>query len=527
MCFDKAARDSALLVSACVLCFAGHVYLESVQGVTDASLSEPVAIQCWADGKLKYLPVQLADANSNTGLPASLGPLFPGQSLRCSVQDTSAASSSTAAACTVAYADFAANASQECSPSGGTARMSLRCTDCAAVQSMPAPPAPVAPYCRGWQTQIPSTGGFDDGTPPGQTYAPNSDCRWVISPGYSPISINFTRFDTEDSYDFVWIIEVDRALQTVLQKFSGRKVPPPVVVRSDTAVVEFTSDARVEKSGFALVYGPGPYCSPFVVMSDPQGSVTDGSPDGGSYRPNTQCQWLIDPGYSPIVLTFSRFDLGPGGLVTVYDGASLTDPVLAIFSGTNLPPVIASGLMASWSTANSSWGTMLIVFTSDGSEQGAGFAATYAPLASGADAASLVSQNLTVLIVGVAVLCGLACGAAVGVVAIKSYQLYIYRSYGGRVINMDEFRWVRGLNNALRRLARVRQPPAARLPSELPPYGSSSRQPSQTFEIMVMANSQATMPDFNIVEGPPRQPSSRTTQRQKLTQGLSVDKCAD
>ena len=51
-------------------------------------------------------------------------------------------------------------------------------------------------------------------------------------------------------------------------------------------------------------------------------------------RPYTRCQWLITPGYAPIVLSFSTFSLAANDTVSVYDG-ELADParLLAVYSG--------------------------------------------------------------------------------------------------------------------------------------------------------------------------------------------------
>ena len=62
----------------------------------------------------------------------------------------------------------------------------------------------------------------------------------------------------------------------------------------------------------------------------------EGTPDNFELwldRPWTQCQWMISPSYSPVVLSFQRFSLARADTVTVYDG-SRSGNIIATFSGT-------------------------------------------------------------------------------------------------------------------------------------------------------------------------------------------------
>ncbi len=105
---------------------------------------------------------------------------------------------------------------------------------------------------------------------------------------------------------------------------------------------------------------PG-YCNGKTVLNDLRGSVEDGS-SWKSYLPNSLCSWLIypqDPEYdsvSAIKLTFSRFNTEPGNdIVKVYDGDTISAPLLGTFSGSTLPSAITS-----------SGNRMLIVFQTTG-----------------------------------------------------------------------------------------------------------------------------------------------------------------
>lgn len=113
---------------------------------------------------------------------------------------------------------------------------------------------------------------------------------------------------------------------------------------------------------------PGYYCSGIQDLTDPTGTITDGS-FASNYNNYVNCSWYIHPvGATTISLSFSEFytELGHDS-ITVYDGNSILDPILLSWSGHgSLPPVI-----------NSTSGEMLIVFKSDGDINDLGWTAVY------------------------------------------------------------------------------------------------------------------------------------------------------
>ncbi len=93
--------------------------------------------------------------------------------------------------------------------------------------------------------------------------------------------------------------------------------------------------------------------------------------DGSSildYQPNTSCQYLVNPpGADSIALFFSGFNTESGyDFLRVYDGDSLSSPLLGEFSGTNLPPHFVSGS-----------GKMLLEFTSNDTISDTGWQVSY------------------------------------------------------------------------------------------------------------------------------------------------------
>lgn len=110
-------------------------------------------------------------------------------------------------------------------------------------------------------------------------------------------------------------------------------------------------------------------CSASTTLAAAVGTIQDGSGPLANYTPGNDCRWLIDPAdsVSAIQLEFSRMATESGNdIITVYDGADITAPVLGVFSGSTLPPAITS-----------TGGKMLVRFTTNSSLEDAGWSASY------------------------------------------------------------------------------------------------------------------------------------------------------
>ncbi len=87
------------------------------------------------------------------------------------------------------------------------------------------------------------------------------------------------------------------------------------------------------------------YCEGPSAVTYASGSITDGSGPVNNYQPGALCSWLIDPqpaddSVSSITLTLNSIQITPGDQLIVYDGATISDPVLGTFSGDTIPPAI-------------------------------------------------------------------------------------------------------------------------------------------------------------------------------------------
>ncbi|MBL4704524.1 MAG: N-acetylmuramoyl-L-alanine amidase [Flavobacteriales bacterium] len=103
-------------------------------------------------------------------------------------------------------------------------------------------------------------------------------------------------------------------------------------------------------------------------ITSASGSLFDSGGSGGNYNDDERLYWLIEPaGATSVTLTFSQFDLETNwDYLYIYDGNSIHDDLIGIYTGTTLPPSILAES-----------GTIFLEFRSDCSTNNAGWSATY------------------------------------------------------------------------------------------------------------------------------------------------------
>ncbi|MCS7297602.1 MAG: CUB domain-containing protein [Bacteroidia bacterium] len=225
--------------------------------------------------------------------------------------------------------------------------------------------------CGGTQLLTQPTGNLTDGSG-ADPYHNNADCKWIIqSRQGAGIRIQFSRFRTEQNYDFLSIYDGAQVnSRYMVRRFSGTSLPPIVTTALPEATIYFTTDESITDDGWALNYEVVDtlYCRGQKVLTSSSGILSDGSAQS-DYTNRTNCSWLIaPPGATWVRLTFQSFSTEANyDFVRIYDGSTPNAPLLGSFSGATLPPSL---------TAQS--GKMLIVFTSDSSITRAGWEASYA-----------------------------------------------------------------------------------------------------------------------------------------------------
>ncbi len=83
-------------------------------------------------------------------------------------------------------------------------------------------------------------------------------------------------------------------------------------------------------------------CSGTTIITASQGVLTDGSGDG-LYLPNLSCVWVINPpGQNVVRIEFTEFEIQGffSDYVAIYDGESVDAPLIDLYTGDDLPPVI-------------------------------------------------------------------------------------------------------------------------------------------------------------------------------------------
>jgi hypothetical protein len=107
-------------------------------------------------------------------------------------------------------------------------------------------------------------------------------------------------------------------------------------------------------------------CSGFTRLTSPSGTIGDGP---ATYNDNMNCSWLLTrPGATNIRISFSQFNTEQGAdLIRIYRGADSLSPLVATFSGANIPAVL-----------NVPSDNVFILFTTNGTATRAGFTLNYA-----------------------------------------------------------------------------------------------------------------------------------------------------
>lgn len=111
-----------------------------------------------------------------------------------------------------------------------------------------------------------------------------------------------------------------------------------------------------------------PYGCSSKTLELSKGSIEDGSGPLASYNNNLSCTWLIAPvdSVNSITVSFVRFDLSSSDTLYFYDGSDASAPLLAAYSGSNLPSEVSS-------TGNK----IFIQFNTDATTQSAGWLVEY------------------------------------------------------------------------------------------------------------------------------------------------------
>eukprot|EP00301_Raphidiophrys_heterophryoidea_P006337 c12564_g1_i3.p1 GENE.c12564_g1_i3~~c12564_g1_i3.p1 ORF type:complete len:1536 (+),score=430.03 c12564_g1_i3:367-4608(+) len=257
--------------------------------------------------------------------------------------------------------------------------------------------------CNGTQTHTALEGTITDNNYPHQ-YNDNQKCRFLIQPPVPTfdvldkltawIQLTFTRFDTENGYDFVVVYDGPTEDSPLLGSFSGTSIPLPIrTTQPNAMLIVFKADPHQGGKGFAAEYAAvvgTRTCAAATLVIASEGSIDDGS--GIFPYSRSQCMWLISPEddtFNFLTLTFHTLDINQGDHVFVLDGDTLQSPMLSVFQN----DVFAPDIVRSSPNQHS----LLVVF--DGASENAaafGFEASFGVVTSFDSTAYPTCKNLTV-----------------------------------------------------------------------------------------------------------------------------------
>jgi hypothetical protein len=249
-----------------------------------------------------------------------------------------------------------------------------------------------AQTCSGLTTLPLFNATFNDGSGTAN-YSDNLNCPFLIQPaGATSITLNFTAFNTEIGYDYVYVHDGPSSAAPLIGTYSGTSIPATITSTGGSLWILFTSDGSYNFAGWTATYtcmgGGGGLCSGTITNTTCTGTITDGS-GVGNYIDNMDCKWVLNPtGTNQAKLHFTQFDteLNYDGIF-VYDGTDDTGTLLMTWSGNTIPPDVTS-----------STGALFVNFVSDGVTTYGGFSATYScvtPQCSGTANITACSGTLT------------------------------------------------------------------------------------------------------------------------------------
>ncbi|CAL4091936.1 unnamed protein product, partial [Meganyctiphanes norvegica] len=171
----------------------------------------------------------------------------------------------------------------------------------------------------------------------GGNYRNSENCTWIIQAS-AIIYITFVRFNTEAGFDHLYIRDGEAFDSPVLKRFSGNNVPTAFRTRGNTALLHFTSDGSVTRTGFELQWDVvdcgGQYNSESGMIRHPM--------SGSNYRNSENCTWIIRAS-NPINITFVNFHTEDNfDLLSVRDGEFNDSPLIGRYSGSDFPATLVS-----------------------------------------------------------------------------------------------------------------------------------------------------------------------------------------
>lgn len=172
-------------------------------------------------------------------------------------------------------------------------------------------------------------------------YYNHENYTWTVAPdGASSITLNFTSFNVESNYDYLYIYDgsTSSAAQVPGSPFTGTTLPPTITSSTGALTFKFTSDGATTKPGFKANYTcNSDITAPSTTVSAPIGWQTD----------DFEVDFIDadEPGGSGIAKSFYQ--------VLYYDGTSWKANPKRGFFGDNFD---GTNIDTNWTSETGTWG---------------------------------------------------------------------------------------------------------------------------------------------------------------------------
>lgn len=104
-------------------------------------------------------------------------------------------------------------------------------------------------------TYTASSGNFYDTGGPTGNYPNDERKLWLFTKaGATNVTLNFTAFNTEKNYDYLFLYDGGNVNSPLIGKYSGTVNPGPITSTNDSLLVEFRSDCATISSGWTASY---------------------------------------------------------------------------------------------------------------------------------------------------------------------------------------------------------------------------------------------------------------------------------
>nr|CAD2188647.1 unnamed protein product [Meloidogyne enterolobii] len=174
------------------------------------------------------------------------------------------------------------------------------------------------------------------------SYRQGSNCRWVIEgPLNSKIQLNFDSFETEERHDLVTVLDGGPSENSTfaLSTISGTpRNTEKLSFESSTnrMIVQFRADQSIQARGFQASWRTVPIsCGNQLLKASSIGQQFHSPEWPRNYPKGLECVWRIEaPSGQLISLFIDEFNTeAETDFLTIYDGPSPSEPILAKFSG--------------------------------------------------------------------------------------------------------------------------------------------------------------------------------------------------